>query len=223
MRTYVEAAHPSGIARVRYAAVTAADRQVLQDYVTTLQGVSISTYTRNEQQAYWVNLYNAFTVLLILQHGPVASIRDIRLSESLFAHGPWETKALRIEGEEVSLDDIEHRILRPIWRDNRLHYALNCASLGCPNLAATAYTPATMESLLEAGARAYINHPRGVRLERDQLYVASIYVWFQDDFGGTTTGVLEHLQRYAQEPLAGQLRQYRGSLKHTYDWQLNGP
>lgn len=223
LQKYVDVSHPSGITRVRYTAVTPEDRQTLEKYVHTLQQVAISTYQRPQQQAYWINLYNAFTVLLVLQHGPVASIRDINLSNDFFSKGPWQARALRIEGEEVSLDDIEHRILRPIWRDNRLHYALNCASLGCPNLLAKAYTPDMMETLLDAAARAYINHPRGVRFEREQLYVSSIYIWFQEDFDGDTAGVITHLQRYAQEPLAEQLRNYRGVLKHAYDWQLNGP
>src|SRR5712692_10120135 len=158
---YVDAQHPSGIHRLRYASVSADDRQALEHAIVVLQTFPISAYNRQEQQAYWINLYNALTASVILAYYPVASIRDIRLS-SLFSPGPWHAKLLTIEGEKVSLDDIEHRILRPIWKDNRLHYALNCASLGCPNLAPGAYTSANLEQLLEQGARAYINHPRGV-------------------------------------------------------------
>jgi hypothetical protein len=128
---YVDAQHPSGIHRLRYASVSAEDRQALQHYLAVLQTVSISTYNRQEQQAYWINIYNALTVSVILAHYPVASIRDIRLS-GLFSTGPWHAKLVTIEGERVSLDDIEHRILRPLWKDNRLHYALNCASSGLP-------------------------------------------------------------------------------------------
>ena len=128
-----------------------------------------------------------------------------------------------IEGEKVSLDDIEHRILRPIWQDNRLHYALNCASLGCPNLAPMAYTSASMEQLLEQGARAYINHPRGASCQDGTCTLASIYVWFQEDFGGDSVGVRYHLLRYANDLLAAQLQAYRGTFKHDYDWHLNAP
>jgi Protein of unknown function, DUF547 len=219
---YVDAQHPSGIHRLRYASVSAEDRQALQDYIAVLQTVSISTYNRQEQQAYWINLYNALTVSVILAHYPVASIRDIRLS-GLFSTGPWQAKLVTIEGEKVSLDDIEHRILRPIWKDNRLHYALNCASLGCPNLAPVAYTSANLEQLLEQGARAYINHPRGVFCQDGTCAFSSIYVWFQEDFGGNVAEVVQHLLRYANEPLAAQLQAYRGKLKHDYEWQLNAP
>jgi Protein of unknown function, DUF547 len=219
---YVDAQHPSGIHRLRYASVSAQDRQALQDYLAVLQTIAISTYNRQEQQAYWINLYNALTVSVVLAHYPVASIRDIRLS-GLFRTGPWQAKLLAIEGEKVSLDDIEHHILRPIWKDNRLHYALNCASLGCPNLMSVAYTSANLEQLLEQGARAYINHPRGVFCQDGTCTFSSIYVWFQEDFGGNVAGVVQHLLRYANAPLAAQLQAYRGKVKHDYDWRLNAP
>src|SRR5919197_889300 len=216
---YVDAQHPSGIHRLPYASVSAEDRQALQHYLAVLQTVSISTYNRQEQQVYWINLYNALTVSVILAHYPVASMRDIHLS-GLFSTGPWHAKLLTIEGEKVSLDVIEHRILRPIWKDNRLHYALNCASLGCPNLALVAYTSANLEQLLEQGARAYINHPRGVFCQDGTCAFSSIYVWFQEDFSGNVAGVIQHLLRYANAPLAAQLQAYRGKMKHDYDWRL---
>lgn len=220
---YVESPHASGIARVRYAAVTGEDRQALQRYVDALQQLPISTYHRPEQKAYWINLYNAYTVLTVLAHYPVASIRDINLSSGLFSRGPWTARLLTVEGEKLSLNDVEHRILRPIWKDNRVHYAVNCASLGCPNLLSTAYTAANTEDLLEQGARAYVNHPRGVMFDQDRLRVSSIYVWFQEDFGDSSEGVLQHLRRYASGPLAEQLQRYTGKFDHAYDWRLNAP
>jgi Protein of unknown function, DUF547 len=219
---YVDAQHPSGIHRLRYASVSVEDRQALEHYLAVLQTISISAYNQQEQQVYWINLYNALTVSVILAHYPVASIRDIRLS-GLFSAGPWQAKLVTIEGEKVSLDDIEHRILRPIWKDNRLHYALNCASLGCPSLAPVAYTSANLEQLLEQGAWAYINHPRGVFCQDGACVFSSIYVWFQEDFGRNVAGVVQHLLRYANAALAAQLQAYRGKLKHDYDWLLNAP
>ena len=214
--------HPSGIHRVQYGTVSAADRQALRQFLATLQTLPISTYNRQEQQVYWINLYNALTVSVVLEHYPVASIRDIRLS-GLFSPGPWQAKLTTIEGEKVSLDDIEHRILRPIWRDSRLHYALNCASLGCPNLAPVAYTASNVEQLLDQGAWAYVNHPRGVTLNDGTLSVSSIYIWFQEDFGGNVAGVVQHLLRHAAPQLAMQLRAHRGKVTHNYAWELNAP
>jgi hypothetical protein len=141
----------------------------------------------------------------------------------LFARGPWGAKLLTIEEEKLSLDDVEHRILRPIWKDNRVHYALNCASLGCPNLQATAYTGDNTESMLEKGARDYINHPRGVTIQNGKLTVSSIYVWFHEDFDGSTEGLMQHWLRYATDGLADALKSYSGGLAHDYDWRLNGP
>jgi hypothetical protein len=218
---YLVTKHPSGINRFRYADVLPADRQTLATFLGSLQQVKVSSLNPNEQKAYWVNLYNALTVKVILDHYPVKSIMDIDISPGIFSNGPWDAKLLTIEGEKVSLNDIEHRILRPIFRDNRLHYALNCASLGCPNLQPAAYTAANTEELLEAGARAYINSPRGARMEKGKLYVSSIYKWFQVDFGGSSEGVVKHLLQYAEGGLADALRTYHNGLHDEYDWTLN--
>jgi len=222
LRNYLLAPHPSGINRVRYQAVGDEDRKALKGYLQMLQSLPISNYNRTEQKAYWINLYNALTVELIISRYPVASIRDINISPGLFVRGPWGAKLLTIEGEKLSLDDIEHRILRPIWKDNRVHYAVNCASLGCPNLQPAAYTSDNTESLLEKGAREYVNHPRGVAVKSGKLVVSSIYVWFQEDFGGSAEGLMEHWRKYANGTLTEALTSYSGGLDHDYDWRLNG-
>jgi Protein of unknown function, DUF547 len=221
LRKYVVAVHPSGINRLRYRSVEPEDRRGLKDYLKSLQSLPVSTYNRGEQRAYWINLYNAFTVDLVLSRFPVESIRDINISPGLFTRGPWGAKLLTIEAEKLSLDDIEHRILRPIWKDNRVHYAVNCASLGCPNLQPAAYTSENSEALLEKGAREYINHPRGVAIRKGKLQVSSIYVWFQEDFGGSAEGLMEHWGKYANDALADALQNYSGGLEHDYDWRLN--
>jgi Protein of unknown function, DUF547 len=215
------APHPSGINRVRYASVAPEDRKALKDYLKNLQSLPVSSYNRAEQKAYWINLYNALTVDLVLSRFPLESIRAVNISPGLFARGPWGAKLLTIEGEKLSLDDIEHRILRPIWRDNRVHYAVNCASLGCPNLQPTAYTGDNTESLLEKGAREYINHPRGLVIKDGKLHVSSIYVWFQEDFGGSAEGLMEHWAKYANKSVAAAVQNYSGGLEHDYDWRLN--
>lgn len=223
LKSYVVADHPSGIHKVRYAAVSPPDRRLLQDYLDSLQSVAVSRLNRAEQQAYWINLYNALTVELILDHYPVASITRINPTRALLTRGPWDAKLLRIEDTEVSLNDVEHRILRPIWRDPRVHYAVNCASLGCPNLQPEAYTAGNTERLLERGAREYVNHPRGARLERGRLVVSSIYNWFQEDFDGSPQGVLRHLATYAEPALLEALRGQERRISYDYDWALNEP
>lgn len=210
-----------GIVRIAYGGVAAADRAALEAYLDTLARVPVSRLARAEQRAFWINLYNALTIRAVLDHYPVGSIRDIDISPGLFSDGPWGKMLIEIEGESVSLNDIEHRILRPIWQDPRLHYAVNCAALGCPNLQGVAFTAANAESLLEAGARAFVNHPRGVRFDDGRLIVSSIYAWFTEDFGGTDAAVIAHLRRYSEPALAARLAPLKRIDDHAYDWRLN--
>jgi len=220
LRRFVVTDDPSGINRLRYCQVTDVDRQRLESYLQRLQQVFVSTLNLQEQKAYWINLYNALTVKVILDHYPVAGIRDIDIS-GFFKDGPWDRKLVTVEGIDISLNDIEHRILRPIWGDNRVHYALNCASRGCPNLQPRAYTVDNMEQLLEQGARDYVNHSRGVALEGDILYLSSIYDWYGDDFGGDRQQLFAHLSSYAEGELAATLAGFTGTVKYRYDWALN--
>jgi len=222
LKQFVVAPHPSGIHRVRYQAVQPGDLRNLKIYLQAMQAVAISSHNRVEQKAYWINVYNALTVDLILARFPVASIRDINISPGFLSRGPWGAKLFGAEGERLSLDDIEHRILRPIWKDSRVHYAVNCASLGCPNLQPLAFTGENMEALLEKAAREFINHPRGVSIQNGRLQVSSIYVWFQEDFGRDAEDLMEHWQKYADPKLAKALEKYSGGLAHDYDWRLNG-
>jgi hypothetical protein len=224
LERYLVTDDPSGVNLVRYGEVTPEDRRALGSYLEGLQKVAVSRLNRDEQEAYWINLYNAETVKVVLDAYPVSSITKIKLSSGLsglFNRGPWDAKIMEIEGQKVSLNDVEHRILRPIWQDPRLHYAVNCASISCPNLQNRAFTADNINVLLEAGAREYINHPRGVSFEGRRLVLSSIYDWFQEDFGGTEEGVLRHLRRYATPELAAKLEGFSGRISYHYDWSLN--
>ena len=221
LKTYVAVDDPSGINMVAYGAVTDEDRRLMETYLEYLQRVRISGYARTEQLAFWINLYNAATVKLILDHYPVKSIRNINISPGLLRRGPWDARLLRVEGEAVSLNDIEHRILRPIWKDARIHYAVNCASIGCPNLQPRAYTAENTEGLLNRGAKEYVNHERGVNVEDGRMRLSSIYDWFQDDFGDSEEDVIEHLLKFAGAGLAQEIESRTGRIRYAYDWNLN--
>lgn len=210
-----------GVSRVRYAQVSENDRQGLNLYLQRLEQTPVSRLNRTEQKAYWINLYNALTMKVVLDHFPVKSIRDIDISPGLFSDGPWGRKLATVEGVGVSLDDIEHRILRPIWQDPRVHYGVNCASIGCPNLQSTAFTSANTDRLLDKGAREYVNHPRGAQVEDGKLTVSSIYVWFQSDFGDSDRGVIDHLKKYAGPALAKKLENIDRISDNRYNWALN--
>jgi hypothetical protein len=221
---YVEV-NADGVNRVPYGAVTPADRDALDDYVEMLAGLPISTFDRAEQMAYWINLYNALTLQVVLDHYPVDSIRDVDISPGLFSGlfggGPWDKKLITIEDTPVSLNDIEHRILRPIWRDPRIHYAVNCASLGCPDLQPEPFQAGQLNEQLERAARQHVNDPRGAAIVEGELVVSSIYEWFKEDFGGTDQGVIAHLQRYAAPDLAAALARFAAIDDDRYDWRLN--
>lgn len=211
----------NGLNRFAYGSVSDADRQRLKQFITEQTALPISEYTRPAQKAFWINLYNAVTVDVVLDAYPVESIRDIDISPGLFSDGPWGKDLVRVEGEDLTLNDIEHRILRPIWNDARIHYAVNCASVGCPNLQSEGFTASNVEDLLDAGARAYVNSLRGVSISEDRVIISSVYDWFFEDFGTSEEDVLEHLLEYANEELAAELRSI-GALHDTaYDWSLN--
>ncbi len=210
-----------GIVRVNYAGVSDADKQSLDAYIDSLEAQDISRFTRDAQLAYWLNLYNAVTVAVILEHYPVDSIRDI--SSGLLDFGPWDEKRVVANGRELSLHDIENGIVRPLWPDEpRSHYALNCAALGCPNLAQTAYTAQNIQPRLQEFAVQFVNHPRGVSVDEDgKLTVSKIYSWYRGDFGGSDAAILEHIREYAAPELQAALAQSTKIDRYEYDWALN--
>ena len=211
-----------GVNRFRYAAVGSADKKALKSFIGKMGKVKIRTYSRKAQLAYWINLYNAVTISVVLDHFPVKSIRDIDISPGLFADGPWGKKIVKVGGVALTLNDIEHRILRPIWRDSRIHYAVNCASIGCPDLQPKAYTATNVNGLLSVAARNFVNSERGVNIKGKKVVVSRIYDWFIQDFGGSEKRVLSHLLKYAKPGLKKKLKKI-GDLHDTdYDWRLNG-
>ncbi len=208
----------NGIALFDYGGVSGEDKAALDNYVAKLSDAEVTSFSRDEQFAYWINLYNALTIQLVLDNYPVPSIKNIYTK--LVKIGPWYKKLTAVQGEKISLNDIEHRILRPIWKDPRVHYAINCASIGCPNLT-TAYTVKNMEKMLNSAAADYINHPRGADVQNGKLRVSSIFKWFQEDFGGNDKGVIAHIKKYASPQLQKKLKGITKISGHHYDWSLN--
>jgi len=206
---------------VDYAAMTSESSDALDSYLSMMAETPVSTLNRDEQYAYWLNLYNAVTVRVVLDHYPVDSIQDIDISPGLFASGPWGADVITVEGVALTLNDIEHRILRPIWEDPRIHYGVNCASIGCPDLMPTAFTSENLEVQLDAGARRYVNDPRGVSISEDRVTVSKIYDWFIEDFGGTEAGIMDHLSQYADPELAAELARIGQLHSVQYDWSIN--
>ncbi len=192
---YLVADHPSGIWRIRYAAFDSVDRDVLTSYLTRLQAVDTRTLHPREQMAFWINLYNARTVALIVERPDIESITT--LAASPLSYGPWDQQLMNVNEQTLSLDDVEHGILRPLFKDPRIHFGVNCASLGCPNLLPVAFTRDNLDAQLTAGARAYVNHPRGARFEDGTLVLSSIFDWYADDFGSDRETRLDTIAQWA--------------------------
>jgi hypothetical protein len=226
LKNYVSESE-DGVNRVAFARWkgASADRAALDRYIRDLAAAKPSTLSRNEAFAYWANLYNAITVDVVLDAYPVTSIRDIKskgagLFDFKAATGPWREKRVTVEGRALSLDDIEHEIMRPTFKDPRVHYAVNCASIGCPDLRREAFVGARLNDQLDAAARDYVAHPRGVRIAGDGMRLSSIYRWFASDFGSAAQ-LRAHLIRYAPGEKAAQIRAATRITGYDYDWALN--
>ena len=206
-----------GVSRVDYGALkaNAADRTALDAYIGKFAGMDLSG-TNDAAFAAWANLYNAVTVRYIVEKYPLGSIKD-----GYFFGGPWKKITVSVGGRNLSLDAIEHKILRPDFGDPRVHYAINCAAFSCPSLMATAWEPATLDADLDAAARAYVNNSRGVSVTDRGLVLSSIYDWFAADFGGSKQAVIDHLLKYADTGLAKQIRANPKIRSYDYDWSLN--
>lgn len=210
----------SGLMLVDYGAVTDADKAALKEYVAMLEATDPTALSSDEQFAYWLNFYNALTIDVILDNYPLASIRDIK-DNPLDFKGPWNNKRVTVNGEALSLDDIEHAILRPIYAEPRIHYGVNCASIGCPNLQQKAFVGATIDQDLTRAAREFINNPRGVNVEGSRVTASTIFNWFKEDFGENDAEVLDHIRQYADPDLAAELEGRTRINRYEYDWALN--
>ncbi len=209
-----------GINRVAYGGVSAGDKKALQNYLAKLQATDVTKLNRNEQYAFWLNLYNASTVNLGIKNFPINSILEIK-SNALDLKGPFNDNVAKVNGKKLTLDTIESGIVRPIWNDPRLHYAFNCAAISCPNLGSKAYKGKTINAQLNAAARSYVNDPRGVRVKDGEITASKIYFWYSDDFGKNEKAVLAHIKKFAGPTLKTALSGKTSIDNYEYDWALN--
>lgn len=200
--------HVSEEGNVRYLGFQQ-DRALLEEYLTLLSSAHPDhSWSEAERKAYWINAYNAFTVRLILEHYPVKSIRNIS--------SPWETKFITIESKKYNLNDIEHQILRPIFKDPRIHFAINCASYSCPKLWNKAITAKNIETELDALSREFINDPKRNILTAEKIQISEIFKWFQEDFVREQS-LIDFLNQYAKTTIKPDAR-----IEYLeYNWSLN--
>lgn len=174
-------------------------------------------WSKDEQLAYWLNAYNAFTVKIVADHYPTASIKDIK-NGIPFVNTVWDIKFIKIEEAVYDLNNIEHGIVRPYFDEPRVHFALNCASISCPRLRNEAYTANQLEQQLSDQARYFLANPVKNNITNpNAIQISKLFSWFKGDFTQKENSVIEFLNQYA--PI--QINE-NAKVEHLdYNWQLN--
>lgn len=195
------------------------DSVLLRQYLDVLgeNPPNDKNWTEEERKAYFINLYNAYTVQLILQHYPVGSIKDIGSRIQIpFVNTPWNIKLIDIKGEKYNLNEIEHGVIRKKFDDFRIHFAVNCAAKSCPVLHNRAYMGGKVEEQLEAQARNFINNPKFNQITPDSIQVSSIFKWYSMDLPKNTS-LIDYLNQYSEVKIKPDAK----VSYQDYDWSLN--
>lgn len=198
--------------RVDYRALVA-DPKPLADYLEQagkLPEAEFKSWPEKRQLAFLINLYNASTLQLIVDHYPVKSIKKIRQGFK----GPWDQTVVTLHGKNVSLNTLEHKIIRPQYNEPRVHMALVCAAKGCPTLRSEAYTAEKLDEQLDDQSRRYLATPAGLVIDRKKgtASISVIFKWYGGDF----ESVPAFVGKYSDQSLQGLQIKYL-----SYDWSLN--
>ena len=187
------------------------------EYINILNGAhpNKKNWSREEQLSYWINAYNAYTVQLIIRNYPLESIKDIKDGVP-FVNTVWDIKFINIEKAKYDLNNIEHGILRPKFKEPRIHFAINCASASCAPLRNEAYTASKLESQLEDATRKFINNPTRNQLGEKKALLSKYFTWFKGDFTEQLT-VIEYINQYAEVKINDD-----AEIDYLdYNWKLN--
>ena len=210
--------------KVNYKAIKTNSKE-LENYLANLEVITQSqfkNFTKNEKLAFLINAYNAFTIKLIVDHYPVKSIKDI----GGFLGNPWKLKFFKLFGESKNLDNIEHDMIRNWFNEPRIHFAVVCASVGCPSLQNVAFTRENLDQLLEKAALNFLTdfNKNQYLSDKKQLNLSSIFKWYGDDFV-KKNGSLEN---FLATRITSDLEQQKSILNKEssivfldYDWSLN--
>jgi hypothetical protein len=187
------------------------DQPVLEDYINILElNPPQSSWSKNKEMAYWINLYNAFTIYAILEKWPVSSITDLEGGKV------WDRKTITIGGERLTLNDIEKNKLLKRFKDPRIHFAVNCAAASCPPLLNKAWTEENIQRYLQKQTKSFINDSNENQLSATSIQVSQIFNWYADDFGGKDK-IVAYVQKYADIDIKDNAQ----LVFNEYDWGLN--
>lgn len=203
--------HVSSTGEVDYAGIKANPTH-LNNYISYVKNVNISSWSANKKKAFWMNVYNAFTVKLIVDNYPVKSIMDIKEGDN----NAWKIKLVHAAGRTLDLNDVEHEVLRKDFNDPRIHVGINCASFSCPPIPNYAFTETNVEGKLEGLMSNFINDPQRNKLDHTNPQLSKIFEWFKGDFTKSST-LTEYINRYAKTQISTSAN--LGFLE--YNWTLN--
>lgn len=215
LKKYVNDTHESGVNRFDYDRVTETDKKILSDYLAYLQQMDPRQLNRPRQKAFWLNLYNATIVWVILESEPKESIKSIgRL---------WRNNRLVIARQKMSLDDIQHGVLRPLYKDPRIHFGLSAGTVGSGDILPEAYNMDNVEELLERNTKRFFTKTnKGVSVEDGVMVVSTIMKWYKKDFGSNDLMMKAFIKKYVNPEMERLIDQTR-KTSYQYDWTLNKP
>src|SRR3954452_12872540 len=212
---------------MNYKALKANDKKTLDELRRQLAQVEVGALSKNDQLAYWINLYNVSTVNAVVENYPVKSIRDI--STDFIAHlNVFKKPYVQTKQGAISLDDVENEKLRNHFKNPRIHFAINCAAKSCPPIRTEPYVGARGQEQLDDQARTFLNGPHGVRLEKSSgelvLHTTKIMDWFKDDFEKWGGGRVHFISTFASPDKRKQIAAAGNQIDlkfDDYDWSLN--
>lgn len=200
---------------------SATDRAALNGYLKSLsQADATVPAAREKKLAFWINAYNALTLEGILRVYPTTSIRNH--TAKLIGYNIWKNLHLQVGNQQVTLDHIEHKILRPMG-EPRVHFAIVCASIGCPRLLNEAYVPDRLEDQLAANSVDFFSRSQNLKLDgQGNLHLSQILNWFGSDFGSSSQAQIQALEPYFPQAAKALVASGRYNIKYqSYDWNLN--
>jgi Protein of unknown function, DUF547 len=184
------------------------DETALKAYLNALENNPIqNSWSKSKKMAYWINAYNAYTIKMIVDNYPVSSITKL--------HGgkPWDYKWVKLNGKTYTLNNVENDILRPEYKDARIHFAVNCAAQSCPPILNKAWTENNLNQMLEKQAKAFVNNPKYNKISSDEIEISQIFEWYAVDFGN----IIDFLNKYSDTKI-----NKNAKVKYKeYNWALN--
>ncbi len=194
-------------------------------YLAKLQNTRVAALPRDEQLAFWINTYNAYTIELLNSRRERSSIRDINKVLGVTLKSPWAEPVVKADGRTLTLDDVEHEIIRKQFKDPRIHVALVCAAMGCPPLRSEAFVAARLDAQLDDQARRFLAQraKNRVDVKSNTVYGSPIFTWYREDFGGSLQGVGAFWAKYL--PIGAEQELVRSGrftwVDTDYDWRIN--